>query len=296
MSSIQRVTKKLSYVLHFHRHIGRAGVWIGDLLLHNSCTIRQNSRADPDRITGFSMDNVLGLLRIRVKRGVNLVVRDAVSNSSDPYVVVALGEQVSCESVNWICSNPKFWKGKWNFQIWVICDYFFCRNWKLALWRKTVTPCGMMNLLSPFTMLLLRYYSYVYHYHYHYQTIVLRRSIYLSFLPWFCKSVQTVYDKDTLTGDDKMGDAEFDLKLLLDCHNLGLSNLPTPTTISRVQAMRNNCLADESLIVWKDGKIVQDMILRLRNVESGEVEIQIEWIQIPNRTWIQNKTYPYIYI
>lgn len=39
-----------------------------------------------------SMDNLLGLLRIRVKRGVNLAVRDV--RTSDPYVVVKMGKQV----------------------------------------------------------------------------------------------------------------------------------------------------------------------------------------------------------
>lgn len=37
------------------------------------------------------MDNLLGLLRIRVKRGVNLAVRDV--RSSDPYVVIKMGKQ-----------------------------------------------------------------------------------------------------------------------------------------------------------------------------------------------------------
>lgn len=39
------------------------------------------------------MENLLGLLRIRVKRGVNLAVRDL--NSSDPYVIVKMGKQVN---------------------------------------------------------------------------------------------------------------------------------------------------------------------------------------------------------
>ncbi|KAK8521398.1 hypothetical protein V6N12_005305 [Hibiscus sabdariffa] len=37
------------------------------------------------------MESILGLLRIRVKRGVNLAVRDV--RSSDPYVVVKMGKQ-----------------------------------------------------------------------------------------------------------------------------------------------------------------------------------------------------------
>ena len=39
-----------------------------------------------------SMDNLLGLLRIRVKRGVNLAVRDV--RTSDTYAVVKMGKQV----------------------------------------------------------------------------------------------------------------------------------------------------------------------------------------------------------
>jgi hypothetical protein len=37
------------------------------------------------------MEDLLGLLRIRIKRGVNLAVRDV--NTSDPYVVVKMGNQ-----------------------------------------------------------------------------------------------------------------------------------------------------------------------------------------------------------
>lgn len=38
------------------------------------------------------MESILGLLRIRVKRGINLAVRDV--RSSDPYVVIRMGNQV----------------------------------------------------------------------------------------------------------------------------------------------------------------------------------------------------------
>ena len=39
------------------------------------------------------MDNLLGLLRVRVRKGINLAVRDTIS--SDPYVVLTMGQQVS---------------------------------------------------------------------------------------------------------------------------------------------------------------------------------------------------------
>ncbi|KAI7994773.1 Protein C2-DOMAIN ABA-RELATED 7 [Camellia lanceoleosa] len=38
-----------------------------------------------------AMDYLIGLLKIRVRRGINLVVRDTLS--SDPYVVITMGEQ-----------------------------------------------------------------------------------------------------------------------------------------------------------------------------------------------------------
>ena len=37
------------------------------------------------------MDSSFGLLKIRVKRGINLAVRDL--GSSDPYVVITMGNQ-----------------------------------------------------------------------------------------------------------------------------------------------------------------------------------------------------------
>jgi len=43
-----------------------------------------------------SMDNsILGLLKLRIKRGINLAIRDAIKGrASDPYVVVTMGDQV----------------------------------------------------------------------------------------------------------------------------------------------------------------------------------------------------------
>ncbi|KAI4386485.1 hypothetical protein MLD38_004415 [Melastoma candidum] len=160
------------------------------------------------------MDILLGLLRIRVKRGINLAIRD--TRSSDPYVVVTLQNQ----------------------------------RLKTKVVKDNCNPVWDDELTLPITDLAI--------------------PIHLS-----------VYDKDTLTGDDKMGDAEFDLWPYVDAVRMRLENLPTPTTVSRVHPCRSNCLAEESCITWVNGKLVQDMVLRLRNVESGEVEIQIEWIDVP---------------
>ncbi|CAL9101939.1 unnamed protein product [Musa textilis] len=41
-------------------------------------------------------DHLLGLLRVRVQRGVNLAIRDL--RSSDPYVILRMGNQVRSSS------------------------------------------------------------------------------------------------------------------------------------------------------------------------------------------------------
>lgn len=78
-----------------------------------------------------------------------------------------------------------------------------------------------------------------------------------------------------------MGEAVIDIKPYIECLRMGLENLPDGTKIHRCQPDRQNCLAEESAIVWNKGKITQDMILRLKNVECGEIELGIEWVEVP---------------
>ncbi|CAI9282708.1 unnamed protein product [Lactuca saligna] len=89
-----------------------------------------------------------------------------------------------------------------------------------------------------------------------------------------------VYDRDTFSFDDKMGDAVFNIKPFLESVKMHLDDLPNETIITTVKPTRTNCLAEESQIIWTDGKVIQKMILRLQNVECGEVEIQLSWIDI----------------
>ncbi|RRT55189.1 hypothetical protein B296_00044269 [Ensete ventricosum] len=78
-----------------------------------------------------------------------------------------------------------------------------------------------------------------------------------------------------------MGDAEIDIGAFVEAVKMNLSDLPNGTIITTEKPNRKNCLADESPVVWKDGRVVQDIILRLRNVESGELELQLLWTAIP---------------
>ncbi|RWW27986.1 hypothetical protein BHE74_00044137, partial [Ensete ventricosum] len=92
---------------------------------------------------------------------------------------------------------------------------------------------------------------------------------------------QEVYDKDTFSLDDRMGSAEFDIHPFVEAVKMNLVGLPNGTIIRKVVPCRRNCLAEESHVYWSDGEVVQDLFLRLRNVECGEVELQLHWISIP---------------
>lgn len=90
-----------------------------------------------------------------------------------------------------------------------------------------------------------------------------------------------MYDHDTFTRDDKMGDAEFGIKPFVQALKMHLHDLPCGTIVTTVLPSRDNCLAEQSRVIWSDGKLVQDLVLRLRHVECGEVEAQLQWIDLP---------------
>lgn len=78
-----------------------------------------------------------------------------------------------------------------------------------------------------------------------------------------------------------MGDADLDVQPFVQVAKMDLADIPSGTVVRTVRPCTQNCLADESHIVWKNGQLVQDTILRLRNVESGEVQLQLHWVNIP---------------
>ncbi|KAL9666757.1 hypothetical protein QQ045_001096 [Rhodiola kirilowii] len=161
------------------------------------------------------MEKYVGLIRVRVYRGINLAIRD--SRSSDPYVVVTMGDKKLKTRVVRSNCNPE--------------------------WKDELTLCAS-DLNIPILL--------------------------------------EVYDEDHFTKDDQIGEANVDIKPYLECLKNKSLNNPSKDgiVVSTVQPSKHNCLARESCIVWKSGKLVQDMTLRLKNVECGEVDIQIEWIDL----------------
>ncbi|KAI4375477.1 hypothetical protein MLD38_013343 [Melastoma candidum] len=171
------------------------------------------------------MDRVLGLLKVRVQRGINLAVRDV--RSSDPYVIVRLGSQKVKTGVVKRNLNPE-----WN-ELLTLCVY---------------DPNDLVKL--------------------------------------------AVYDRDRFSLDDKMGDAEFDVGPLVEAARTAkqLAEFPSGTVIKTVKPNSQNCYSEESHVMWRDGKVHQEMFLRLRNVECGEVEVQLEWVDVTAASWRLSKS------
>ncbi|CAL5034327.1 unnamed protein product [Urochloa decumbens] len=90
-----------------------------------------------------------------------------------------------------------------------------------------------------------------------------------------------VFDKDTFSKDDEMGDAEFDIEALMQIIKMDLEDIRSGTVVRTVRPGKNSCLADESHIIWENGQVVQDLLLKLRNVETGVVHLQLKWVNIP---------------
>ncbi|KAF7827629.1 protein C2-DOMAIN ABA-RELATED 9-like [Senna tora] len=160
------------------------------------------------------MEGFLGILKIRIKKGIDLAIRDTC-HTSDPYVVLRMYEQKLRTKVVKDDCNPEW-------------------NEELTLYLKRIDSPIELN----------------------------------------------VFDKDTYTEDDPMGKAEIDIKPLLECAKMNeeeLNDVPNGCVVKRVQPSRNNYLSDESCITWIDGKLVQEMFIRLKNVERGEILLEIEW-------------------
>jgi stromal membrane-associated protein len=95
--------------------------------------------------------------------------------------------------------------------------------------------------------------------------------------------VQQVFDKDTFSSDDRMGEAEVDIRPLISAtkehENSTISNL---TELYRWSASDDGhgVLAKDSVISIADGKVKQEIALKLQNVERGEIEIEIECVPL----------------
>ncbi|GLJ16601.1 hypothetical protein SUGI_0284600 [Cryptomeria japonica] len=150
-------------------------------------------------------------VKVKVVKGADLVVRDR--RSSDPYVVLTLGNNKAKTRVVWQNLNPV-----WNEEfVFPITDTNRCFL-KIKVWDKD-------KFLSI----------------------------------------------DHLDPDDYMGEAEVDLNQLVN----GVSDVKKDKIV--LPTSKSNCFFRDSYVTESaDGKRVQEACLKLRKVDSGVVDLQIE--------------------
>ncbi|KAK4254742.1 hypothetical protein QN277_010078 [Acacia crassicarpa] len=156
----------------------------------------------------------IGLLKVKVEKGTNLAVRDMMS--SDPYVVLKLGQQrVQTKVIN---SNLN------------------------PVWNEEL----MLSVPQEYGSLKLQ-----------------------------------VYDHDTFSADDIMGEAEIDLQpMITSATAFGNAEMFGDMQIGKWFKSDDNALLEDSLVNIVDGKVLQKMSLKLQNVESGELYLELEWLPL----------------
>lgn len=170
-------------------------------------------RSDPSNSTA-GMVEFIGILKVKVLNGTNLAVRDMLS--SDPYVVLTLGQQKVQTTVVKSNLNPV-----WNEEL------------KLSVPESY----GALKL--------------------------------------------EVYDQDMLSADDVMGEAEIDLQPMIEsAMAFGDPDLLSDMQMGKWLKSNDNALIEDSIVNIVDGKIVQEVSLKLQNVESGEIYLALEWIPL----------------
>lgn len=93
--------------------------------------------------------------------------------------------------------------------------------------------------------------------------------------------MQLVYDKDTFTTDDFMGDAEIDIQpLVTAARACEMSNINESMQLGKWVAGKDNTLVNDGIITLVDGKVKQEINLRLQNVERGVLEIELECVPL----------------
>ncbi|CAI0545559.1 unnamed protein product, partial [Linum tenue] len=90
-----------------------------------------------------------------------------------------------------------------------------------------------------------------------------------------------VFDYDTFSADDIMGEAEIDLHPLINsAMAYGDPEMFGNMQIGKWLKSDDNALMDDSTINIVDGKVKQQVFFKLQNVESGELELELEWLSL----------------
>ncbi|CAL9050029.1 ADP-ribosylation factor GTPase-activating protein AGD12-like [Musa acuminata AAA Group] len=170
--------------------------------------------ASVNKTSQAGMVEFIGILNVKVIKGTNLAVRDVLS--SDPYVVLTLGQQRAQTAVIKSDLNPV-----WNEEL------------------KLSVPQNYGAL-----------------------------------------KVQ-VFDRDVLSSNDIMGEADVNLQPMITATTaFGDPDLLADMQIGKWLQSNDNALIRDSTINIIDGKVKQEVSLKLQNVESGGIDLELEWIPL----------------
>ncbi|KAH6774948.1 Calcium-dependent ARF-type GTPase activating protein family [Perilla frutescens var. hirtella] len=90
-----------------------------------------------------------------------------------------------------------------------------------------------------------------------------------------------VYDHDTFSADDIMGEADIDIQpMITSALAYGDPRKFSDMQIGKWLKSYDNALIEDSPVNIVAGKVKQELWLRLQNVESGEVELELEWVPL----------------
>nr|GEV83159.1 ADP-ribosylation factor GTPase-activating protein AGD12-like [Tanacetum cinerariifolium] len=92
---------------------------------------------------------------------------------------------------------------------------------------------------------------------------------------------QQVFDHDTFSADDIMGEVEIDIQpLITSAMAFGDAGILDDMQIGKWLKSHDNALVEDSTVNIIDGKVTQEVTLKLQNVESGEIDLRIEWMPL----------------
>lgn len=93
--------------------------------------------------------------------------------------------------------------------------------------------------------------------------------------------MQLVYDKDTFTNDDFMGEAEIDIQPLVTAAKATeLVKMEDSMQLGKWVSSADNTLVTDGIISLIDGKVKQDIVLKLQNVERGVLQVELECVPL----------------
>ncbi|XP_039050425.1 probable ADP-ribosylation factor GTPase-activating protein AGD13 [Hibiscus syriacus] len=90
-----------------------------------------------------------------------------------------------------------------------------------------------------------------------------------------------VYDHDTFSADDMMGEAEIVIQpLITSAMSYGNPQMFGDMQIGKWLKSNDNALIEDSIVNIVDGRVKQEVSLQLQNVESGEIYVELEWLPL----------------